>query len=110
MIRRLDMDVLTNRGIEVTLKEIKKEMSELKRKMRELTKTEREGEGARGQKDRKSDQEGRRASRERVRAGSRLQKVDNLTGVRLVPGGPRKANERSEVGVKSEPVSRLSLC
>jgi len=50
--RRLDMDDLTNRGIEVTMEEMEKEMSELRRKMRELTKTERKGEGVRGQKDR----------------------------------------------------------
>jgi len=48
--RRLHMDDLTNRGIEVTIEEMEKEMSELKRKMREFTKTEREGEKARGQK------------------------------------------------------------
>jgi len=87
----------------------------LKNKMRELTKTEREGDRARGQKDRKSDrrrrdisgsaQEGRRVSQERVRAGSRLPKVYNLTGVSLLPGGPRNASERGEVVVKSEPMS-----
>jgi len=44
-------------------------------------------------------------SQERVRAGSRLPKVDNLTGVSLLPGGPKNASERGEMVVKSEPVS-----
>jgi len=83
--------------------------------MRELTKTERKGEGARGQKVREndrrrrdicgSDQESKKVSQEKVRTRSRLQKVDNLTGASLVPGGPRNANERGEVVVKSEPMS-----
>jgi len=33
--------------------------------------------------------------------------VDNLTGVSLIPGGLRNANERGEMVVKSEPVSAL---
>jgi len=109
------MDDLTNRGIEVTIKEMEKEMNELKNKMRELAKTKKESERARGQKDRKSDrrrrdisgsaQEGRRVSQERVRAGSRLSKVYNLTGVSLLPGGPRNASQRGEKVAKTEPVS-----
>jgi len=44
-------------------------------------------------------------SQENVRAGSRLQEVDNLMGVSLLPGGRRNANERGEVVVKFEPMN-----
>jgi len=109
------MDDLSNRGIEVTIEEMKKEMNQLKRKMRKLTKTEKKGQRALGQKDRESDrrrhdisgsdQEGRRVSQQKVRAGSRLPKVDNLTGAKLLPGGLRNTNERGEMVIKSESVS-----
>jgi len=44
-------------------------------------------------------------SQEIVRAGNRLQKVDNLRGASLVPGEPRNATEGGEMVVKSEQIS-----
>jgi len=88
--RRLNMDDLTNKGIEATLEEMEKEMCDLKMKMREFSKMEGVEDKARGQRlrtsDRErgetsgSDREGRSADQGEIRARSMMQMVDNLMG------------------------------
>jgi len=93
--RRLNMEDLTNQGIEATLEEMEKEMCDLKRKMKELTKTEETAEGAWVQRLKMSDREpretsgsdrkGRMENPGELRAGGRMLKVGKLTGKSLIP-------------------------